>query len=721
MTDLNKPNVLFVVLDDLGFADLHCYGSEIRTPNIDSLADGGLRLQNFNVTAMCSPTRASLLTGRDCHEVGMGIIAEWATEHPGYQGRISRSSGLVSEILRHEGYRTMAVGKWHLMPQSDVTPVGPFDDWPLGRGFDRWFGFHGAIADEWNPELFADNHAVEEPAGGHLTEVLADRAIRMLSDHVTAGVETPFFMYLATGAVHWPHQAPQEYVDRYRGRYDCGWDEIRRQRFERQLELGIVPEGTDLPEANPGVASWDSLSDEEKRVYARMQEVYAAYVEHTDAQLGRVFDHLKAVGLMESTIVVVLSDNGASPEGGPQGAFNGRKHLVYEPEEFGVKTRNFEALGTASSYGHYPHGWAQASNTPLKWYKKDVHGGGVRAPFILHAPGLIPDSENGSVRSQYHHVSDVVPTVLELAGIEAPTNLAGIEQTPISGVSMAYCLTDPDAPERKSAQYYEMLGDRALWKEGWKAVTRHTRGDDFSADVWELYDLANDFSETHDLSGEHEALLRTMQADWLDIAEQKSVLPLDDREYERQAASIALRVRPHTRLFSTGTRLDRYHVPDVSGRRYSIGVEFADVRPDHAAPLLTIGSRFGGLALSVGPDGVLFEYLYDHEHIWELHGSLSRSDSHTLTLSHEPVGEGRGGFELTLDGAVVGVLDSVPLWPVAGLAGGMYCGRSGGSVPSTVIAPHAVFDAPGFEASISILDLEPGDAGSELRGSLAEQ
>jgi arylsulfatase A-like enzyme len=342
------PSIVFVVLDDVGFADLGCYGGDIATPHVDELAAGGLRYTNFHVTSMCSPTRACLLTGRNAHAVGLGIIAEWSSGFPGYQGRLARRAATLAEILREHAYGTYAVGKWHLGPLSEATAAGPFDAWPLARGFDRWYGFHGALTDQWHPELFEDNHAVELPRrlDYHLSEDLVDRAIALVRDHHTAAPDRPFFLYLAFGACHWPHHVPPAYLDKYRGRYDEGWDAVRQERFVRQKALGIVPPAAQLAPRNPDVAAWDALTADQRRLVVRLQEAYAAFLDHTDAQIGRLLAFLGAIGRREDTLIALLSDNGASPEGGAFGAVNERKHLNYEPETLAESLAALDRIGS---------------------------------------------------------------------------------------------------------------------------------------------------------------------------------------------------------------------------------------------------------------------------------------------------------------------------------------------------------------------------------------
>ncbi|MCC6627168.1 MAG: arylsulfatase [Chloroflexi bacterium] len=716
------PNVVIVVLDDVGFADLGPYGSEIATPAIDRLAAGGLTYTEFHTTAMCSPTRAALLTGRMPHAAGMGIIAEWATGHPGYQGRVTRRAATLAEMLRPHGYSTLAVGKWHLMPMDDATGAGPFDDWPLGRGFDRWYGFHGALADSWHPELFEDNHTIETPAraGYHLSEDLVEQAIGMVRDQQVAAPGRPFFLYLAFGACHWPHQAPRAWIDRYRGRYDAGWDAIRAERLARQRARGIVPPDTELAPRNPGVRAWDDLSADERRLFARMQEVYAGFVEHTDAQIGRLTEALAALGQLDNTLLLLLSDNGASPEGGAHGAFNGRKHLVTEPEPLARTLAGLDRLGSERAYGHYPVGWAQASNTPLKWYKKDVHGGGIRDPLLIHWPRRIA---GGEVRRQYHHVADLTPAVLEALGVAAPATVDGAPQMPLHGVSLAYTFDAPDAPTRKTTQYYELLGDRALWHDGWKAVARHDKGVDFAADRWELYHVVEDYAENRDLAAEQPERLRALIERWWAEAGRYDVLPLDDREYERVAANIAARRRRETVLLPGAARLDRYHVPDLTDRSFQIVAEIETPPGGAAGVLLAIGTRFGGLVLYVQGGRLVYEYVYDDDARTRLVADrpLPSGGPATLALAFRRTGRRQGEATLLIDGQPAGTAVIPKTWPVAGLAGGLRCGRDGGAPVSDAYALPFTFTGTLHRVVVTLGDDGAPDPAAAGRAAMAEQ
>ena len=413
-----RPNIVITVLDDVGFADLGCYGSEVKTPCIDALAAGGVRYNNFHVTALCSPTRACLLTGRNAHAVGVGNIAEWGrADHPGYKGWIRQDAATLAEMLRDANYGTLATGKWHLSSLHDQNGAGPFDHWPVRRGFDHWYGFHGSAVDHWHPEMFENTSASypDKSDDYHLSEDLVDRSIHYVADHIAASPERPFFLYLAFGAMHFPLHAPSDDIRRHKGAYDIGWDRLRAERFRRQLELGIVPAGTRLTDRNPDVPPWESLSPDQRRVAARGQEVYAAFLEHTDAQLQRLVDFLKASGQYDNTIMLVLSDNGAASGGPIEGRVDVRRAAYLGDEPLDEMVAAIDTIGSDASYPSYSRGWAQAGNTPLKWYKADTYEGGIRAPLVMSWPdGELPP---GRVLPQYHHVIDVVPTLLNMIGL----------------------------------------------------------------------------------------------------------------------------------------------------------------------------------------------------------------------------------------------------------------------------------------------------------------
>ncbi len=609
------PNVVVIVLDDLGFAHLGCYGSDIETPNIDRLAAGGLQLTDFHVTPLCSPTRAALLTGRNHHSVGMRAVSNFSTGYPNMRGRISHHAATMAEVLRAEGYTTLGLGKWHLCPMEETSAAGPYDQWPLQRGFDRFYGFLDGEADQFTPELVHDNHAVLPPTtpeeGYHLSEDLVDRAIGFLHDTVSIRPDRPFFTYLAFGATHAPHQAPAEYLEKYRGRFDEGWDVARERWFARQQELGVIPPETELASRNPGVEAWDDLPENHRKLACRLQEAFAAFLDHTDAQIGRLLEALEALGRLDDTVIVLLSDNGASQEGGPFGVLHEMKFFNFILEEPDEAIARLDDIGGPSSHANYPWGWAQAGNTPFRWYKQNTHEGGVHVPCIVHWPAGIEDP--GGRRDQFHYVTDIAPTVYEICGVTPPETHHGFDQMPVVGTSMRY-LFEADAarePSRKTVQYFEMMGHRAIHADGWKAVTRHQSGTPFDDDRWELYHVAEDRSELRDLAEEHPEKLAELIDLWWQEAEANGVLPLDDRTVQlfgaRFRENAPHRSDRHYRYRPPMTPLPAQAGPQVGGRSWDLTA--AIDRPAGAGGVLyATGNENSGMSLFVAGDRLVFDY-----------------------------------------------------------------------------------------------------------------
>ncbi len=616
------PNVLTILFDDTGFAHFNCYGSTIDTPNINKLADGGLRYTNFHTTALCSPTRAALLTGRNHHSVGMRGLANWNTGFPNCTGSISRNAATLAEMLRPNGYSTFAVGKWHLTPMEETSAAGPFDQWPLARGFDRFYGFMQGETDQFAPELYTDNRPIDPPRtpeqGYHLTEDLIDQAIGMLRSQKSAVPERPFFLYLAFGACHAPHQAPQEYLDKYRGKFDAGWDKIRQQWFERQKALGVIPDNTELAPRNPGVEPWDSLTGDQQKVAARLQEAFAAFLDHTDAQIGRLMAFLDSIGELDNTLIVLASDNGASQEGGPIGVIDTFKYFNGIPERIEETLARLDDIGGPMSNANYPWGWAQVGNTPGKRYKQNTHSGGIRDPLIIHWPAVIKDG--GSIRRQFHHVTDITPTVLEAVGLEAPEMYNGHAQMPVHGESMVYTFVTENAaqPSRKPSQYFEMYGSRAIWADGWKAVAFHKPGTPFEDDRWELYHLEEDFSECKDLAQSHPKKLAELVELWWTEAGRYDVLPLDDRRAQLWSPSPRKRT-PRNReryvLYPPVAHMSGEVAPSLGNRSFTVTAELHRPRADSQGAIFALGSRNNGIAFYVLGDRLVFDYnLFTHHH-----------------------------------------------------------------------------------------------------------
>lgn len=688
---MGRPNVVVILLDDVGFSDLGCYGSEIPTPALDGLARDGLAYSEFHVTAMCSPTRAALLTGRNAHAVGMGIISEWSVGYPGYRGYVTPHAATLAEVMGDAGYGCYLVGKWHLTPKRDIAPAGPFRHWPLGRGFHRWYGFHTSFADHWRPDLVEDNRFLDAPSGDgyFLTTDMADRAIAMVRDHVATADGRPFFLYLAPGACHWPHHAPAGVMDRFRGLYDEGWDALRDARLARQRAQGVVPADTRLPPANPDVPPWEELTAEQRRFAARLQEAYAAFMTHTDAEIGRVLAALDAAGVADDTLVIALSDNGASPEGGAVGTFDNRKHRLYAPEDDAERMRNIDRIGSEHAFNHYPLGWAQASNTPLRWYKKDTHGGGVRSPLLVRWPRGLGGARGW--RRQFHHVVDVAATVLEAAGCEMPAVRAGVPQLPIDGVSLRYSFRAPEAPSRRPHQYFELFGDRAIWRDGWKAVTHHEPGTDFDADRWELYHLPTDFAECRDRAADEPALLAELQALWWEEARRCDVLPLDDREAGRILGMAEPPPPVPLRFYPGASPISRMALPDMSGP-WTLRAEL-DMREGASGVVLAMGGRFAGFTLFLLKGRLCFDYRWSHGEAFELTGPALGPGRRRVEVRLGPEPDGAWSARMAIEGVPAGTLALPRRWTGIALLGALHCGRDPGAPVSRRYRPPAVCEA----------------------------
>jgi arylsulfatase A-like enzyme len=724
------PNVVVVLLDDTGFAHFGCYGSDIETPNIDRLAADGLQYTNFHVTPLCSPTRAALLTGRNHHSVGMRGLANFNTGYPNMTGHISNHAATVAEVLRDEGYTTFAVGKWHLCQMADASAAGPFDQWPLQRGFDRFYGFLEGETDQYSPDLTYDNHRIDAPAsvedGYHLSEDLVDRAIGFIHDAKSVRPDRPFFCYLAFGATHAPHQAPPGYMDKYRGRFDAGWDVARERWFARQVQLGLVPQGTELAPRNPGVEPWDELSGNQRALAARLQEAFAAFLDHTDDQIGRLIDDLAELGELDDTLVFVLADNGASQEGGPFGVLHEMKFfngILETPDE---AIAQIDEIGGPHSHSNYPWGWAQAGNTPFKWYKQNTHEGGVHVPLIVHWPNGI--AERGGIRRQFHHVNDIVPSIYDVVGVSPPSTYRGREQMPVTGTSMRYTFADAAAPTRKTVQYFEMVGHRGIYSEGWKAVTRHQAGVPYDDDVWELYHVDEDFSECHDLASERPGKLTELIELWWNQADEHGVLPLDDRLIELFGA------RFNDRTAHPANRRYTYRPPmsplpaqagaALGGRGWNMTASI-DRAPTDEGVLFATGTENAGFSFFVQGARLVFDYnAFGHHQIAVSDREVPSGES-IVGVQVRRTGARTGTVQLLIDDEPCGGAELPLLMTVISSVGPSVGSDHGSAVSEGYRAPFP------FSGRISRVDIDadpdgrhvasPELAAAEMRAESARQ
>lgn len=658
------PNVVVIVLDDLGFAQLGCYGADINTPNIDRLAGNGIIYNNFHVTSVCSATRACLLTGRNHHVVGMGTVPDIPMGFPGYSGRIPKSAAALPRILRDAGYSTLAVGKWHLTPRSEETVAGPFDRWPLGLGFERYYGFILGMVNQWTPDLVRDNSFVEQPqspeAGYHVTEDLAIQAVRMIQDQHHVAPNKPFFLYFATGATHEPHHVAREWIEPYHGRFDEGWENLRVRIFDRQKEVGVVPPDTVLTERPSWVQPWNCLSSAERRLYARMMEVYAGFVSHTDAQIGKILNYLDSAGILENTLVCVTSDNGASAEGGPHG------FLDYCRRTEAGTLSLIDELGGFRSFNHYPWGWAWAGNTPFRLWKRYAWLGGVRTPLVIQWPAGISAKNTGKVATQFCHAIDLMPTILDAAGASHPDVVDGISQRALDGQSFLPIFNDVANFEARKLQYFEVFGSRSVYHEGWKATTNHVDetfpydrkliegSHDYVSDKWSLFNVAEDFSEAHDLSDSHPDRLRQMIELWWHEAGRNQVLPLTDGKLlsERLERSLAMDLppymtRPRHVYLPGGGPID---TPPLSGGFHLI----ADIACPNDQPASGVvcaqGDWLGGWACYLLDGSLVVTFNFGIEPSQIVATASLSAGKHRISIEYEPVSVRKGAVRAGVDG-----------------------------------------------------------------------
>lgn len=633
----DSPNVIIWLMDDVGFGQLSPYGGPIDMPTLSAIAGRGVRFVNGHVTPLCSPTRATLLTGRNHHHAHMGSVAEAGSGFAGYDARIPRSSGTVAEVLRAEGYATFAAGKWHLTPPEDLHMGASRERWPLARGFDRYYGFLGADTNQWDPALVHDNHAIPVPIKTsqgeyHLTDDLVDQSLSFIRDLRSADPDKPFLLYLAFGASHAPHHAPQRWIDRYRGRFDDGWDACRQRTFDAQREQGIVDPGAVISPREPLVPRWDSLDDAERRVAARLMECFAGMTSHMDEQVGRLLDELDRLGDLENTIVIALSDNGATSIGGRVGSMSEDQAFNHLPAPSTDELlADIDLAGGAHAYNIYATGWAWAGDTPFRKWKGSTYRGGCTVPFVLSSPG---SRRHGEIETAFVHSVDVLPTLLDLLGMEAPGELGGIEQDRIDGASFARQVIEYGAEPPARTQYFEMLGHRALYADGWRAVcpwpnpavsvtaqgAEEAAGhpsqtpvlvrptlDALDLNGWELYDVSRDPAECHDISAEHPDILRDLVTRWWVEAEANQVLPVLGRAGVSGFLGDPSAVRRYRFLPGTSP-IPLVATASFTNRDFTLTARAAGFTPGDTGVLLAVGGRFGGFSFFVQDDHLLFHY-----------------------------------------------------------------------------------------------------------------
>ncbi len=724
------PNVLVILIDDAGFGSSSAFGGPCETPTFEKLAGGGLRYNRFHTTALCAPTRAALLTGRNHHSVNMGSITELATSAPGSTSLRPNSKVPLAETLKLNGYSTAQFGKCHEVPVFQNSPVGPFDMWPTGSGFEHFYGFIGGEDNQYYPSLYEGTTPVEPPKtaeeGYHLTEDLADHAITWIRTQTSIAPDKPFFAYFAPGATHAPHHVPGEWIEHYKGKFAHGWDEQREITQARQKELGVIPQDAGLAPRHDEIPAWEDMPDELKPTLERQMETYAAFLSHTDHHIGRVIDAVEGLGLLDNTLIFcIVGDNGASAEGTLNGTFNefiplnGMGEAIETPE---FLASHIDDWGTPEAYNHYAVGWAWAMDAPFQWTKQVAsHWGGVRNGTIVHWPAGI--AERGGLRSQFCHVIDVAPTVLEVAGIPEPSTVHGVTQSPYEGASMRYSFDAPEEQERHDVQYFEMFGNRGIYYKGWSAVTKHRtpwklglgfKNVPFDEDVWELYDGSKDYSQTHDLSREMPDKLRELQRQWLIEAARYNVLPLDDRSVERlnpERAGRPASVKGNRQVFYPGMkRITEATVLDIKNRSFQVTAQVSVPEGGAQGTVVAQGGRIGGWALLMHQGAARFVYNLFGVEVFVIDAEQPMtSGPHQLRaeLDYEGGGLAKGAVvTLYYDGKAVGegkVGATQPL--IFSATEGLEVGRELG----TTVSPDSEPDATVFNGEIEWVELSIGE------------
>jgi len=622
------PNILIVLYDDTGLAAWSPFGGKVNMPTLQRLADNGLMYSQWHTTALCSPTRSTFLTGRNHHVNRCACIMEGSNGFPGWAGRLPAECATIGQVLQDNGFSTFWLGKNHNVPEEDISAGAARSEWPLAKGFDRFYGFLGGETNNWYPDLVEDNHFTEQPyspeEGYHLSKDLADQAIKMIRDQKAGTPSKPWFMWFCPGANHAPHHSPKEYADKYKGQFDEGYEAYREWVLQRMIDKGIVPKDTKLTPINPqpeevaktvpgdAVRPWSTLNADERKLFSRMAEVYAGFSEYTDVQVGRIVEYLEKSGQLDNTIIFYCSDNGASGEGSPNGSVNENKFFNGYPDELAENMKYLANLGGPETYNHYPTGWAVAFSTPFQMFKRySQYAGGTCCPLVIHWPKGI--KAKGEVRTQYHHSTDIVPTILEIVGLEMPKVYKGAEQYPLNGVSMKYTFDNAKAPTQKKRQYYSMLGTRGMWEDGWKAVALHaplSGAGHFDKDGWELYHVDEDYSESTNVADKNPEKLKELVDAWFEEADKNFVLPLDDRTaieilgIERPKPEPP-RERyvyyPHTGAVPEGVAVS------IRGRSYKI-IGDVDITDKASGVIFAHGSRFGGHALFIKDKKLYYTY-----------------------------------------------------------------------------------------------------------------
>lgn len=725
----DAPNVVVVLLDDTGFGATSAFGGPAHTPTLDRLAEGGLRYNRFHTTAICSPTRTALLTGRDSHAANVGAVINSSNQWPGYQGRLQPDTATIAEVLRQNGYSTAAFGKWHLVPNDEASPIGPFDRWPVGMGFEKFYGFLGGETDQFEPTLYEGTTPVHRPNGDnyHLNADLADQAVRWMKLQKSLAPDRPFFLYYATGAAHAPLQVPRPWIDRYQGQFDQGWDALREEVFARQMALGVIPADTQLTPRHEQIPSWESLSSDQRRVAARLMETFAGFLTHTDEHIGQMVTALKELNEFDNTLFIYIAgDNGASSEGGLAGSVNYMGPLQGLPEPVDQQLARLEDIGNADTFPQYPAGWAWATNTPFQWVKQVAsHLGGTRNPLVVSWPQGI--KERGGLRSQFSHVNDIAPTILEAVGIDMPDYVDGVAQKPLDGASLVSSFASAEAPEHTVTQYFEVHGNRSIYHKGWLASARHStlpwtvgvpvRSTPFDDDPWELYHLEKDFSQSRDLAVQHPEKLAEMQSIFAQEAQRVGILPMRNALVEMQRfPPPSLRDdREKVSYYEGAVGIPEHATPEMNNRswrlRAAVEVDGQSAKP--MGVIATLGGTVSGWSLYLNNVGKpVFEYrIFEVGHITIAGDSALSAGEHEIAVDFDYDGGGfaRGGtFTLSVGGRILGSA-SIPATPPAYFSidetfdVGVDTGSPGGTYPKQAPIGYPLSNANIQQVAIELL------------------